>query len=70
LFLQGLHILDFYHQHISRLGIFNLKGTAEVVDFGQVDVFDVVCVVGVFDLAACPIYAFDFYDFAVGDFAG
>jgi hypothetical protein len=40
------------------------------VDFGQVDVFDVVCVVGVFDLAACPVYAFDFYDFAVGDFAG
>jgi hypothetical protein len=62
--------LDFYYQHITRLGVFNLKGSTEVVDFGQIDVLDIVCVVGVFDLAACPVDAFDFYDFAVGNFAG
>jgi hypothetical protein len=40
------------------------------VDFGQIDVLDIICVVGVFDLAACPVDTFDFDDFAVGDFAG
>jgi hypothetical protein len=62
--------LDFYYQHITRFGVFNLKRSTEVVDFGQIDVLDIVCVVGVFDLAACPVDAFDFYDFAVGNFAG
>jgi hypothetical protein len=65
-----LNVLNLYNQYITRFGIFNLKGSTEVVDFGQIDVLDVVCVVGVFDLAACPVDAFDFYDFAVGDFAG
>jgi hypothetical protein len=42
LILQRLHILDFYYQYISRFCVFNLEGTAEVVDFGQVDILYVV----------------------------
>lgn len=47
----------------------DLKGSAEVVDLGQVDVLDVVCIIGVLDLAASPVDAFDLDYLAVSDFA-
>lgn len=69
LILQRLHILNLYDKYISRFGIFDLKGSAEVVDLGQIDVLDVVCIVGVFDLTASPVDALDFDYFAISDFA-
>lgn len=69
LILQRLYVLNLYNQYISRFSIFDLKGSAEVVDLGQVNILDVVCVVGVFDLAAGPVNAFDLDYFAVCDLA-
>jgi hypothetical protein len=37
------------------------------VDFGQVDISDVICRVVVADLAAGPVEALDLDDFAVGN---
>ncbi|KAL9062891.1 MAG: hypothetical protein Q9157_008558 [Trypethelium eluteriae] len=59
--LQWLHVLDFDEEHVARFGVFDLEGPAEV------DIFDVVGGVGVFDLAAGPVDAFDFDDFVVFD---
>lgn len=40
------------------------------MDFSQINVLGVVSIVSVLNLAACPVDAFDFDYFAVGDFAG
>lgn len=69
LILHGLHILNLNNKHITRLSILNLKGTGQVMDLCEVDILHVVGIVGVFDLTACPVDAFDLYSLAVGDFA-
>lgn len=67
LILQRLHVLNLYNQYIARFGMLDFEGSAEVVDLGQIDVLDVVCVVGVFDLAAGPVDAFDLDYFTICD---
>lgn len=59
LVLKGLDVLDLDEQDVAWFGVFDLKGSAEVVDFSQVDVADVVGAVVVADLAAGPVDAFD-----------
>ena len=41
--LERLHVLDVNNKHIARLSSLNLKRSGEVVDFGQVNVADIVC---------------------------
>ena len=67
LVLHRLHILDLDEQDVSRFGRLDLEGPGQVVHAGEVDVLDVVGAVVVFDLAAGPVDAFDFDDFAVLD---
>ena len=67
--------MDINYQHIARLRSFDVKGPSQVVDFGQVNVADVICRVIVADLTACPIYAFNLdgftrFDRAVGRVLG
>lgn len=40
------------------------------MDLGQINVLDVVGIISILDLTACPVDAFDLDYFAVGDFAG
>ena len=70
LVLQWLHVLDLDEEDVAGLGGLDLKGPGQVVDAGEVDVFDVVGAVVVADLAAGPVDAFDFDDFVVFDGAG
>lgn len=70
LLLERLHILDFYKEHVAWLGGLDFERPGQVVDSGEVDVADVVCRVVVTNLSACPVEAFDLYDFAVLDGAG
>lgn len=59
--------MDVNDQHIARLGSLDLERSSEVVDFGQIDVADVVCRIIVLDLTASPVYTFDLYCLAVLD---
>lgn len=52
--LKGLDVHDLDEENIAWLGILNLKGPGEVVNFGEVDVADVVGAVVVLDLPSCP----------------
>lgn len=67
LFLERLHILDLHNEHIARLCALDLKGTGQVVDLCEVDILHIVGTIVIPDLAASPIDAFDFDDFAVLD---
>jgi hypothetical protein len=67
LLLHRLHILDLDEQHVARFRGLDVEGSREVVDAAEVDVFDIVGGVVVADLAAGPVYAFDFDDFVVFD---
>lgn len=67
LILEWLHILDFNEQHVTWLGGFDLEGPGQIMYAGQVNIAHVVCRVIVLDLPACPVDAFDLYDFAVLD---
>lgn len=67
LFLQRLHVLDVNYKHVSRLCRLNVKGPGQVVDFGQVDIANIVGGVIVFDLATSPVDAFNLDGFAVLD---
>ena len=48
---QGLHILNIDEQNISWLSSFDLEGTTEVVNTGEVYISNVICGVVVLDLA-------------------
>lgn len=67
LVLERLHVLNLHDQDIAGLSGLDVERARQIVDFGQVDVSDVVCRVVVADLAAGPVEAFDFDDLAVGD---
>lgn len=64
---QRLHVLDVDHKHIARFRGFNLKRTTQVVDFGEVDILDVVGGIVILDLAAGPIHTLDLHRLAVLD---
>jgi hypothetical protein len=53
--LQRLHILNINNEHVARLGSFDLEGSGEVVDLGQIDVANIVCRIIVLDLATRPV---------------
>ena len=57
--LEWLHVLDLHKENVSWLGCLDLEGAREIVDLRQVDILDVVGVVRVLDLAACPVQAFN-----------
>ena len=65
LFFHRLHILDLDHQYITRLCGFNVKGSCQIVDLGQVDVSHVVGRVIVSNLPTSPVDAFDLNDLVV-----
>ena len=56
LVLKWLYIHDFNKQKIARLGAFDLERATEVMDFGQVHVFDIISRVVVPNLTAGPAY--------------
>lgn len=62
---KGLHVENINDEDIAWLGAFDFKGPAEIVDPRQVDVVNVVGVVGVFDLAAGPFVCLDLGKFEV-----
>lgn len=68
LILERLDILDLNQQNVARFRGVDVKWTREVVDLGEVDVFDVVRGVVVLDLSAGPVETFDLDRFSVGDF--
>jgi hypothetical protein len=65
--LQRLHILNINNEHVARLGSFDLEGSGEVVDFGQIDVANIVCRIIVLDLAARPVDTLNLYSLSVLD---
>lgn len=65
--LQRLHILNIDNKHIARLGSLDLEGPGKIVDFGQVDVANIVCRIIVLDLAARPIDTLNLYRLSVLD---
>ena len=67
LLLERLHVLDLDNEDIARLCSFDVKGTRQVVDFGEVDVLHVVRAIVVADLAPRPIDTFDLDDLAALD---
>ena len=67
LLLKRLHVYNLDEQHVARLRGLDLERPAQVVDFGEVDVLDVVGAVVVLDLPARPVDAFDLDRFAVLD---
>ncbi len=67
LLLERLDVLDLDHKHVTRLGCLDLKGTGQVVDLCQVNVFHVIGAVVVLDLPARPVDTLDLDDLAVLD---
>jgi hypothetical protein len=65
--LKRLHVLDVHDQDITWLGGFDLEGSGQVMNLGQIDVADVVGRVIVFDLAAGPVDTLDLDCLAVFD---
>lgn len=70
LFLEGLHVLDLDYEDVSWFCGLDFEWAGQIVDFGQVDVFHVICTVVVADLSSCPIYTLDLDDFAALDLCG
>ena len=70
LFLEWLHVLDLDNEDVARLGIVYFEGPAKIVDFGKVNVLDVVCAVVVSDLTSRPIYTLDLDHFSIFDLLG
>jgi hypothetical protein len=58
--LKWLYIQNLHNQQITWLRALDIKGTSQVMDFGQVNIDNVVCAIIVADLAARPVHAFDF----------
>lgn len=65
--LEWLNILDFDEEDIPRFGCFDLEGTREIVNLGQVDVLDIVGTVVVLDLPSCPVKTFDLDSLTIFD---
>jgi hypothetical protein len=59
LMLEGLHILNFNKQDITRFGFLDLEWSREVVNLSQVDVPDIIGTVVVLDLTTSPIETFN-----------
>jgi len=59
--------LDLDDKNVTRLRGLNVERPGQVVNFGQVDVLDVVCRFIIANLAAGPVEAFDLDDLTVGD---
>lgn len=53
--LEWLYVLDLHNQDIARLCGFDLKWATQIVDLGQVNVFDIICTVIVANLASKQI---------------
>lgn len=58
------------HEHISRFGPGYVERSRQVMDLSEIDLFDIIRVVVVLDLASGPIYALNVDDFAILDCAG
>lgn len=65
--LEGLHVLYLEDKHVTRFCGLDVEGAGQVVNLAQIDVFDVFGIVGVLDLAAGPVYTFDFHYLVVLD---
>ena len=70
LFLERLHVLDLDNEDIARLCPFDVKGTGQIVDLGEVDILHVVRAIVVADLSPCPVDTFDLDDLAALDLSG
>lgn len=53
--VKWLDVSDVDDEEIAWLGAFNVKWTGQVVDFGEVDVANIVGAVIVSDLTARPV---------------
>lgn len=69
LLLQWLHILDVDQQDITWLGIFDLKGSRQVVNPGEIHITHVIGGVIVSNLSSSPIDALNFDSLVVPDLA-
>lgn len=67
LILHGLYILNFYQKNITRLRGFNLKRSRQVVDFCEVNIFDIFSAIVVLDLTAGPINTLNLDDLIILD---
>lgn len=68
LLLEWLHVLDLYHENISRFGAFHLKRARQVVNLGEVNVLHIVRGVVVANLSSCPINTLDLEYLPIFDF--
>lgn len=64
---EGLYILDFDKENVSRLGCLDLERTGQVMNLCQVDIDHVVGIVGVLDLSSSPVQALNLDGLAVLD---
>jgi hypothetical protein len=67
--LHGLDVLNLNHKNITRFSAFNFKWTGQIVNLCEIDIFDIICIVGVFDLTASPVKTFNLDYFTVLDLA-
>ena len=67
LLLEGLNVLYLNNQDVPWLCRFNLKRASQVVNLSEVNIFHVISAVVILNLAARPVNAFNFDDFAVLD---
>ena len=70
LFLERLHVLDLDNEDISGFCAFDVKGTCQIVDLGEIDILHVVRAIVVADLSPRPIDTFDLDDLTALDLAG
>ena len=70
LFLERLHVLDLDNKDVPGFRPFDVKGTGQIVDLGEVDILHIVRAIVVADLPPRPVDTFDLDDLAALDLAG
>jgi hypothetical protein len=65
--LKWLNVLDLDKKDVTWFGVFDLKWARKVVNLGQVDVHNVICIIAIFDLTSSPVKAFNLDCLAILD---